>query len=88
MACDVSAVEKILTWSIGGIGLRVAIAWVKAKLGVKDFLAAVVSFVMCLLAAGIYQTIAHGFHGIVFDCLLQLAFAVFVAGQFFYQATK
>ena len=79
--CDPGIVEIILGFSVGGMGLRAAIAWVKKKTGAKDFMALLLSFGMCAGAVVIYMSIT----GWVWDCFLFWACLVFAGTQTAYR---
>lgn len=85
MLCDLKAVEIILTFSIGGIGLRALIALVKKWLKVEGVLALGLAFLMCALASGAYLAIVHQFS---WTCVFLIATNVFAGSQVTYQATK
>jgi len=84
MPCDPSVAELILSFSIGGIGLRALIALLKKQLKVKGFLALLLTFACCASAVAIYMAIT----GWVWMCFLLYACLVFVGTQIAYQATK
>lgn len=79
--CDPGIVEIILGFSVGGMGLRVAIAWVKKKLGAKGFGAHLITFGMCAAAVVIYMSIT----GWVWACFLFWTCLVFTGTQTAYR---
>jgi hypothetical protein len=85
MICDLKAVEIILTFSIGGIGLRVAIAFLKTWLKLQGIGAVILSIVACLAASAVYLLIVHQFDPI---CLFIIATNVFAGSQVAFQTTK
>ena len=51
MDCDSGVIEIIAAFSVGGIGLRIAIAQIKEWLKVKGFLAILVTLACCAAAS-------------------------------------
>jgi len=82
--CDLDAVSLILTFSIGGITLRVLMALVKDWLKVTGLAAVLVSIVMCLAATAIYLVVQGKFDWL---CLVIIGFNVFTGTQVAYRAT-
>ena len=83
-------VEFILTFSIGGIGLRAAIAWLKNLTKAQGFLALLLSLAVCAAGSAIYVLLAPytGLEVVGWDQFLYLACEVFVGTQVWYRATK
>ena len=84
MNCDPGVAEIILGFSIGGIGLRVAIAWLKDKLNVAGILALLLSIACCAVAVAVYMAIA----GWAWTCFIFWTGLVFTGTQVVYRATK
>ena len=82
--------EFILTFVIGGIGLRGVIAWLKKQLRVKGFLALLVGFGVCAAASAIYILVAQTFNLplATWSDFILLTCEVFAGTQAVYQATK
>ena len=85
-----SPAEFILTFIIGGVSLRGAIALVKKWLKVEGILALLVSFACCAAASALYILVAQTFNLplATWSDFLMLACEVFVGTQAVYQATK
>lgn len=81
--CDPSVAEIILGFSVAGIGLRMAIAFLKDKLGVKGFWALLLSFGCCAAAVAIYMALTVW----SLMCFLFWTCLVFVGTQTAYRAT-
>ena len=79
--CDPGIVEIILGFSVVGIGLRAAIAWLKDKLRIKGFTALVLTFACCAVAVAVYIIIAGG----AWACFLFWACLVFAGTQTAYR---
>jgi len=82
-------VEFLLTFTIGGIGLRAAIAWLKAQTKATGFLALLLSLAVCAAGSAIYILVAPmtGLEVVGWDKFLFLACEVFVGTQAAYRAT-
>lgn len=83
MNCDSGVVEIITAFSVGGIGLRVAIAQIRKKLNVTGFLAIAVTLACCAAASAVYILLQQG----DWNCLLTYTTGVFTATQVAYRVT-
>ena len=81
---DPNVVEAILVAGIGGLPVRVIVAFLKQQFNLSGIVALAVTFVVCAAATAIYLAIA-GFTWWGFA--IYTAF-VFMASQGWYQATK
>ena len=83
--CDMTAVEVILSFAIGGITLRALMALVKDWLKVQGLLAVLVAIAMCGIASAAYLLIVGQF---VWLCWFLITVNVFTGTQVAYRATK
>jgi len=82
--CDLTAVDIILTFAVGGITLRALIGLVKGWLKVTGLPAVLVSIVMCGIATAVYQVVTGSFDWL---CLVIITMNVFTGTQVAYRAT-
>jgi Kef-type K+ transport system membrane component KefB len=85
MLCDLTLAQVILNFTIGGIGLRVIIAFLKKALGWTGFLAVLLTLVCCFAATAAYLLIVHGF---TLVCLILIGLAVYAGSQVAYSISK
>jgi len=83
--CDLSVVEIILEFSLGGTSLRAVIAFLKKLFKVAGPLAVALSIGCSFIATAIYLAIT-GNLSIV--CLIIIGLSVFAGSQFNYSLTK
>jgi hypothetical protein len=82
--------EFILTFAIGGLGLRALVGWLKEKTGAQGFLALLLTLACCAAACAIYILVApmFGLEVVTWSGFLFLLSEVFVGTQLWYRATK
>ncbi len=79
--CDPQVVELVLGFSVGGIGLRFVIGWIKGKLKVVGFLALLIAFACCAVAVVIYMALT----GWTWACFLFWTCLLFTGTQTAYR---
>ncbi len=83
--CDLKVIEVILGFSMGGVGLRVAISlvvkWMGKKLNIKGFPTLLITFVMCALAVLAYMALTE----FVWMCFLFWTSLLFAGTQTAYR---
>ncbi len=84
MNCDLSAVNIILTFAIGGLTLRGLIALIKNYFKLTGLLVVLLGLVMCAAASAAYMFAVGSFSWV---CLLFYTFEVFAGTQVAYRAT-
>lgn len=82
--CDLSAVDIILSFAVGGISLRYLIELAKKWLRVVGLGAVLVALVVCFGATAIYLIFIGSFSWL---CLVLISFNVFTGTQVAYRAT-
>ena len=85
MLCDLSIVQIILDFSLGGTGLRAVIAFLKKLFKVAGPLAVALSLGCCFIATAIYLAVTGNLSVI---CLIVISLLVFAGSQFNYSLTK
>jgi hypothetical protein len=85
MLCDLNLVQVILDFAVGGITLRVIIAFLKQALHFNGIPAMLLTIVCCLLATAIFLLTTGNFSWI---CLVIVGFAVYSGSQVAYRVTK
>lgn len=80
--CDPGITEIILGFSVGGATLRVAIAYLKKKLGWKGFPAHLLTFGCCAGSVVIYMSVVNQW---TWDCFMLWTGLVFVGTQTAYR---
>ena len=84
MNCDLSAVNIILTFAVGGMTLRGLLALVKNYFKLSGLLVVLLGIVMCAVASAVYMFAVGTFS---WTCLLFYTCEVFVGTQVAYRAT-
>ena len=85
MLCDLTLAQVILTFSIGGVSLRVAIAFLKKIFNLQGFLAVALTIACCFLATSLYMA-AIG--QLTLPCLIIVSLAVYAGTQVAYSVSK
>ena len=84
MNCDLSAINIILTFAVGGVTLRSVIALIKNYFKLTGLLVVLLGLVMCAIASAIFMLATGAFSWV---CLLFYTCEVFVGTQVVYRAT-
>jgi hypothetical protein len=85
-----TAVEFLLTFSIGGLTLKGLIQWLKLKLKVEGLLAYLLTFAVCVAVSAVYVLVG-GLFGLPtweWNRLLVLAAEVYLGTQVVYQISE
>ena len=85
MNCDLSAINIILTFTVGGLTLRGLIALVKNYFKLTGILVILLGIVLCAAASAAYMLLIVG--SFSWTCLLFYTCEVFVGTQVAYRAT-
>ncbi len=83
MNCDPNVAQAIIGFSIAGVTLRVAIAWIKKKLKLVNLTAFLGTLACCVLAVLLYMA----FKGWDWTCFIYYVGIVFISNQTAYRVS-